>query len=230
MCLALCHCIDIGGINMHDSTKIVMKMLQFLFIIIIEQSTVSYKMIVLLKEILKKFPVIQLPTVLWILTRIQKQGKNNFLENFNDDNSIEKVNILDLSIIDPNFHHNQVFIESVDVLDEKHRYNQISDCSLGEFVVSITGHESYNSISSLKRPLDAIGNVTLDVVNYSVKTYFTIKIKVIILVFFILAFIIIFIIVKLCKVCRKNDKNNNKFRSSSVRYRTKEGKVQLFDV
>jgi hypothetical protein len=55
--------------------------------------------------------------------------------------------------------------------------------SLCEFVVSITGHESYKSISSLKRPLDIIANVTIDVVDYSVKTYYTIKIIVIILVF-----------------------------------------------
>jgi hypothetical protein len=55
--------------------------------------------------------------------------------------------------------------------------------SLCEFIVSITGHESYKSISSLKRPLDIIGNVTIDVVDYSVKTYYTIKIIVIILVF-----------------------------------------------
>jgi hypothetical protein len=82
------------------------------------------------------------------------------------------VNILDLSIKDRNFNHNQVLIESVDVLDEIHRYSQISDSSLGEFVVSITGHESDKSISSFKRPLDTIEIVTLDVVNYSVKTYY----------------------------------------------------------
>jgi hypothetical protein len=163
--------------------------------------------------------------------KIRRQGRDNYLEIVNDDNSIEKVNILDLSIIDPNFHHNQVLIESVDVLDEIHRYSQISDSSLGEFVVSITGHESYKSISSFKRPLDTIGNVTLDVVNYSVKTYYTIKIVAIILVFCLFTFIIIFIIVKLCKVCGKHDNNNNsKFRSSNVRYKSKEGKIQLFDV
>ena len=228
------HCIDISEINVHDSTENCYEDVAISFNNNNRTINGFLQNDRIIKRNSKKISCDLITNNFVHIdknNKIRRQGRDNYLEIVNDDNSIEKVNILDLSIIDPNFHHNQVLIESVDVLDEIHRYSQISDSSLGEFVVSITGHESYKSISSFKRPLDTIGNVTLDVVNYSVKTYYTIKIVAIILVFCLFTFIIIFIIVKICKVCGKHDNNNNsKFRSSNVRYKSKEGKIQLFDV
>ena len=160
---------------------------------------------------------------------IRRHLKNNYLEIIHE-NTIQKIDFLDLNIIDPNFHQNHVLVESIDVLDEIHRYSQVSDSSLGEFVVSVSGHGFSNSISSLKKPLTAIGNASQDVINYSIKTFYSIKLLVIILVSIVIILLIIFIIVKICNIFKKTKHRSNKFTSNQIRAKVKAQRAQIWDV
>ena len=161
-------------------------------------------------------------------SRIRRNGKNNYLETVHE-NTIQKIDFSDLNLMDPNFHHNHALIESIDVLEEIHQYSQVSDSSLGEFVVSISGNGYSNSISALRTPLAAIGNASQDVINNSIKTFYSIKILVIVLVCIIFIIVIIFCIASICKILKKK-RNRNKFTSNQVRYNSKEQNAKILNV
>jgi hypothetical protein len=161
-------------------------------------------------------------------SRIRRNGKNNYLETIHE-NSIQKIDFFDLNLMDPNFHHNHVLIESIDVLDEIHQYSQVSDSSIGKFVVSISGNGYANSISSLKSPLASIGNVTQDVINSSIKTFYSIKLLMICLACILIILLIVFVIVKTCKIFKKNIKNRSN-TSNQVSYNAKMQRAQILNV
>ena len=161
-------------------------------------------------------------------SRIRRNGQNNYLETVHE-NTIQKIDFFDLNLMDPNFHHNHVLIESIDVLDEIHRYSQVSDSSLGEFVVSVSGHGFSNSINSMKKPLATIGTASQDVINKSFQTYYSIKLLVISLVCFVIFILIVFIITKICKIFNII-KNRSKFTSNKVTYIAKDQRAKILDV
>ena len=154
--------------------------------------------------------------------KIVRDLQANIYLSFIDD-QIQKIDFFELSKVDANYHHNQDLIESIDVLDEIKKYSQVSDSVIGDFVVSVGKQIDQNTVSALKKPIERIGDVTQEVIDFGVRQYDNLKIVIlVIVVLFSFVFLILIIIGFIFFINRRKSKIN-----ASVKYCSKFKKLLL---
>ena len=184
---------------------------------------------------------------------IRREGKYNFLEYRNNASFYQHVDIFNLSIYRPNYHHNPQLIQSIDIMEQLHKYNEKNDDSLSGAGSVVDSQQGVNSVHVLKQPLETVGKAAGKVVEFVVDTYHGVKKLVTAAIAIFIILLIIFLLSILCKFYKKrnsrvnNNNNNNKssctsagkatascrsnrFSSGRMHFNSKKGEVQLLPV